>query len=48
MPNVRASSATIGTMHGPNTLSFSRPLSRRTAATVVDICLPSGRSAKAA
>ena len=48
MPNVRASSATIGTTRGPSVLSFSRPPSMRTTAIVVDISLPSASSAKRA
>src|ERR1700733_892053 len=39
MPNVRASSATMGTIRGPSVLSFRRLLKSRTAAMVVDISL---------
>jgi hypothetical protein len=40
MPKVRASSATIGTMRGPSSLSLSKLASSRTNAIVVDISLP--------
>ena len=45
MPKVRASSATMGTIRGANSLSLSRPPSMRTKAMVVDISLPSLSSA---
>ncbi|MNW09808.1 hypothetical protein D3C71_2068960 [compost metagenome] len=48
MPKVRASSATIGTTRGPNCGALSQAVSRRTAAMVVDISLPSACKAKLA
>ncbi|CAB3804166.1 hypothetical protein LMG28138_05477 [Pararobbsia alpina] len=45
MPNVRASSATTGTMRGPSDAPFSRLPSMRTIAVVVDISLPFDSSA---
>ncbi len=48
MPNVRASSATIGTMRGPSTGSFSRFVSMRTNAIVVLIALPAASTANVA
>jgi len=46
MPNVRASSATIGTTRGPSSLSRSSALKMRTTAIVVDISLPAASTAK--
>jgi hypothetical protein len=48
MPNVRASSATIGTTRGPSASSFIRLPRMRTKAIVVLISLPSAWSANAA
>ncbi|CFN96681.1 Uncharacterised protein [Bordetella pertussis] len=48
MPNVRASSATMGTMRGPSCGSFSKAVSMRTMAMVEDISLPAACSANRA
>ena len=48
MPNVRASSATMGTMRGPSWVSFKWLPSMRTKAMVVLISLPAASSAKLA
>ena len=48
IPKVRASSATMGTMRGPNSRALSRPVSIRRNATVVDISRLSGSAVNAA